>query len=559
MTLLPIVARELKLAARRNSTYWSRVTAALVGMLIVIAFVVTSSYSSIPSTQLGKGIFMVMAWVTFLFCLLAGTRITSDCISEEKRDGTLGLLFLTDLKGYDIIFGKLTATSLRAFHGILALLPVFALPLLMGGVSMREFLQTALVLINTLFFSLAVGIAVSTYNVDQRRSAGTTLLFLLFITLMLPMIIGLMAPQMRPGQNIGTVVMAVNPATSLVLVFARRMQNASLMFLGACAAVHFMAWCCLALACRAVGNTWQERPTTKNKEKIITSLRSLRYGTVERRRSLRRKLLATNAIYWLGNRDIWKLAWARVLLGCLFAIWVWIWIRIGKDVFRFEFITGTVLFLMTLLKLGIASEAGTLFGENKRSGAMELWLSTRMGIEDLIQGQLLALRRIFLPPALAVIGFTVLLATLSFTFFPEQPTSLIPKVLTLLAGIFMLIADLATLSWVGMWLGLIAKNAKTVPGSVCLRVLVIPWVLLGLVTTIWAWVDWKTSLSFNLSFGQKVGLWFMAGILVDIILLRWSRRSLYRDFRNVVMQRFEPIRTYSLAYRLCRWFAKANR
>ena len=65
-----------------------------------------------------------------IYCLFSGRISTADCLSEEKREGTLGLLFLTDLKGYDVVLGKLAATSVSAFYGLLAALPVLAVPVL---------------------------------------------------------------------------------------------------------------------------------------------------------------------------------------------------------------------------------------------------------------------------------------------------------------------------------------------------------------------------------------------------------------------------------------------
>ena len=53
---------------------------------------------------------------------------------EEARAPAL----LTDLSGYDVVFGKLAATSLRSFCGLLAILPVLAIPLLLGSVTGKE-------------------------------------------------------------------------------------------------------------------------------------------------------------------------------------------------------------------------------------------------------------------------------------------------------------------------------------------------------------------------------------------------------------------------------------
>ncbi|HQU46125.1 MAG TPA: hypothetical protein PK867_25150, partial [Pirellulales bacterium] len=42
--------------------------------------------------------------------------LTADCISSERREGTLGLLFLTDLRGHDVVLGKLVVAGLGAFY-----------------------------------------------------------------------------------------------------------------------------------------------------------------------------------------------------------------------------------------------------------------------------------------------------------------------------------------------------------------------------------------------------------------------------------------------------------
>ena len=100
---------------------------------------------------------------------------TSDCLSEEKREGTLGLLFLTDLKGYDVVIGKLTAKSMNSFYAVLSVVPILALPLLMGGVTAGEFARMALVVVNTLLFSLTLGICVSAVSHSPRKARDGTL------------------------------------------------------------------------------------------------------------------------------------------------------------------------------------------------------------------------------------------------------------------------------------------------------------------------------------------------------------------------------------------------
>ena len=71
----------------------------------------------------GSTLFAALVGMGFILTLSAGPFLTSDCLSEEKRDGTLGFLFITELGGYDVVSGKLLATSLRASYALLAIFP----------------------------------------------------------------------------------------------------------------------------------------------------------------------------------------------------------------------------------------------------------------------------------------------------------------------------------------------------------------------------------------------------------------------------------------------------
>src|SRR6266567_279573 len=109
MIFLPIVGRELRVAARRRATHWVRAGFALGTIFIgVLAYL---SNLNATARQFANNLFSSLAILSLFYCLVSGVRLTADCLSGGKRAGTLGLLFLTDLKGYDVIFGKLAATS----------------------------------------------------------------------------------------------------------------------------------------------------------------------------------------------------------------------------------------------------------------------------------------------------------------------------------------------------------------------------------------------------------------------------------------------------------------
>ena len=87
MTFLPIVERELRVAARRRGTYWVRSGVALAVIGIGTSIYAAGRHES-PS-EVSMVMFIGLTIVAGLFCLLAGARATADCLSEEKRDGTL--------------------------------------------------------------------------------------------------------------------------------------------------------------------------------------------------------------------------------------------------------------------------------------------------------------------------------------------------------------------------------------------------------------------------------------------------------------------------------------
>src|SRR5579884_1781379 len=136
MTSLPIVERELRVSARRHLTYWLRVAGA-GGLLLVFGLMFTVGTFS-RGSGMGIIIFSVLKWIAYIVaaCMVF---VASDVLSEEKREGTLGLLFLTDLKGYDVVLGKLFSMSLQSFYALLAGMTVLALPLMMGGVTGNEY------------------------------------------------------------------------------------------------------------------------------------------------------------------------------------------------------------------------------------------------------------------------------------------------------------------------------------------------------------------------------------------------------------------------------------
>src|ERR1051325_4844158 len=169
MISIPILAREAKRAAKRQVIYRFRLGAVVLAVFTA-GYLLRQITRWTSSAAIGHDIFQVLVWIGFGFCLLSGVLFSSGLLCQERRDGSLALLFLTHLTGLDVILGKLTAILLITRQVVLALFPVLALCTALGGVSIGEFWRATAVLLATLSLSLAIGLFVSALNRELSRS-----------------------------------------------------------------------------------------------------------------------------------------------------------------------------------------------------------------------------------------------------------------------------------------------------------------------------------------------------------------------------------------------------
>ena len=105
MNILPIVERELRVGSRQAQTYRLRIGAVLVAASVASGvYGIQRAWSGAGTA--GSAIFATLVWMAFLFVLIEGARRTAFCIVEESQEGTLGLLFLSDLTGKDVMLTR---------------------------------------------------------------------------------------------------------------------------------------------------------------------------------------------------------------------------------------------------------------------------------------------------------------------------------------------------------------------------------------------------------------------------------------------------------------------
>jgi hypothetical protein len=91
MRFLTVADRELRGASRRTATYRVRWITAVVFFFLLVWLL--WGFDGFTRRGTAPDIFKAYAVLSFFYCIIIGTAVTADCLSAERREGTLGLLF----------------------------------------------------------------------------------------------------------------------------------------------------------------------------------------------------------------------------------------------------------------------------------------------------------------------------------------------------------------------------------------------------------------------------------------------------------------------------------
>ena len=91
-----------------------------------------------PILTFGATLFGKLNLFIFLSIWVCVPLAAADAISRERREGTLPLLYLTELRSYGIILGKAFVHMLRSSSLFLTMAPWLMLPVVFGGVGLND-------------------------------------------------------------------------------------------------------------------------------------------------------------------------------------------------------------------------------------------------------------------------------------------------------------------------------------------------------------------------------------------------------------------------------------
>lgn len=501
MTFLPIVDRELRVAATRRATFTARWVAVVLGTLVGGFFLFGWGIGLGVS---GRSTFWNLAYLLWFLGVLESARGASDSLSEERREGTLGLLFLTGLKAHDVVLGKAVAHSLQRFLVVLSVSPLLVLAVPVGGVTGGEIARAMLAILGALTTATAAATMISAFNREPVRAFMVSAGLLAGLSL-LPFGAGLLFRFGGPAPAWVSLGL-LSPLMPILTAddFAYRAQAGAYWMSLGCGLV--VAAACFAVACWQTPRAFQER---SQKRRATGEAARATEAPVRRRRT--RPLAESNPVQWLytrQSRDDW-LVWAllcTVLMGASALV--------ARETFLVQvipFLTGGVTLLLRWgIKVGLAIQVSRQFAAlHETDGVLQLVLGTPLSDAELLRGLGRSAMVRWRGPVALVLTLQ-LVPFILWTLAPETAGAAVPPVpsatavwfgfaagpILALVGVASFATDLLALFWAGGRFALRSGRPHASAFKTLLLVQFLPSVLCcgvtlvtNLIFWIWGWSE----------------------------------------------------------------------
>lgn len=187
MQMNPVLENEMKQTMRSIKSAWVILG---VNLVMTIVAMVTyfgtggkEKYLSAGQYQFPVQCYMMMAYALFIMICVLVPGISGGAIAIERERKTLDILLTTHLSPWKIIIGKLESSLCFIFLIAFSSLPVIALILVFGGVTVFDLLALVLILVVSGIFIGSMGIFCSA--VIKKTTVATICAYvaMLFFTL----------------------------------------------------------------------------------------------------------------------------------------------------------------------------------------------------------------------------------------------------------------------------------------------------------------------------------------------------------------------------------------
>lgn len=184
MRVNPVLRNESKISVRSI-----KFTLMIFAYISVLSVAVMIYYSSVNEAIFSNGLYLessklfyvVMALGQAILLLFIVPALSSTAICLEREKQTLDILLSSKLTPFQIIIGKVSASSLRVIILIISTMPLYAIGAIIGVVKISNILSLIVFfIVNTIFVS-SIGVFVSTYIKTSKVSTALSYALVLFI------------------------------------------------------------------------------------------------------------------------------------------------------------------------------------------------------------------------------------------------------------------------------------------------------------------------------------------------------------------------------------------
>ncbi|MDY7011290.1 MAG: ABC transporter permease subunit [Planctomycetota bacterium] len=230
----PVFGKELRIVSRRRRHYLLRFAyLAMLSIFVVITWISVVEYSGgtaasrYKMSDAGKAIVGTISWFQFLALQLIAVILMSTSISEEVRNGTLGVLMTTPVTSLQIVAGKLLSKLLHLTILLLISLPLLAIVRVFGGVPLGYVIGSGCITLTAAMFAGAIAMFFSTIFRKAYASILLTLAVGFVLHFLLPSILSMFMMVIAiagGGESIVSFYVHINPFASMMF-YTMEMAN----------------------------------------------------------------------------------------------------------------------------------------------------------------------------------------------------------------------------------------------------------------------------------------------------------------------------------------------
>lgn len=355
------------------------------------------------------------AWLTLAIWSVA-PALTSDAIAQERRAGTLPLLFATPLTARSIVLAKSCVHMSRVLSLWLATVPPLLAPILFGGVTSLDMASSVVIELSVALVALGAGVAASAW-IKHPLGALLVAEVLAALAVGFSAVLFYTAYLVQVAPALATPTGAIptpteDSAISLLMgslggggwsgVLARTAWRAKALWAATLAEFLMLSLAgCGVLVSIAIFGTrlvWRDNPMSLAQERRRRVWLSPRYWIQSFARE-KRQLLDGNPLHWAQQHSTWArlsiLAWCGLIMLVNSVI-----LPSARPWEPFE----QAQFWLTIgLVVHMTFASVTFLRGPRESGALELMLVSSMGVGPLIRFALAGFWRRFAPPLILLL------------------------------------------------------------------------------------------------------------------------------------------------------------